>query len=98
MPSANGDYTLPIPVDGDYYWKFKDSGGDGIAWYDNLLLYRRREYWFDKCCGAVTTNSWFMDHPLTPDEVMEKASYLVAQEAEGPLTPITGYRYKGTEH
>ena len=98
MPSANGDYTLPIPVDGDYYWKFKDSGGDGIAWYDNLLLYRRRKYWFDKRCGVVTVNSWRMDCPLTSEQVVDMASLCVRQEMNGPLVPITGYRYKGTEY
>ena len=94
----DNDYTLPVPPKGDYYWEFRDVGGDGIAWHDNLVLYRHRKHWFDKRCGVVTTNSWLMDQPLTPDEALEKASYLVAQEMNGPLTPITGYRHKGTEY
>ena len=94
----NKDYTLPLPPSGDYYWAFLDSDGDGIAWYDNLVLYRPRKYWFDKRCGVVTVNSWRMERPLTSDQVMDMASLCVRQETNGPLVPITGYRYKGAEY
>ena len=92
------EYALRLPNDDDYYWKFKDSGGDGIAWYDHLILYRRRKYWFDKCCGVVTVNSWRMECPLTSEQVVDRASLCVRQELNGPLVPVTGYRYKGMEY
>lgn len=89
--------VLPAFPDERFYWKFNDSG-DGIAWSDNLILYRKRKFWFDKHCGSIVVNAWRADRPLTADEILNKARKLAEEQFLGPLSPITGYRYRGKEY
>ena len=97
MSSANNDYALPALPGDKYYWELKRREG-AYAWSDQLTIFRRRKYWFPKNCGSFAVNGTRMARPLTPDEILDKADEFVDKGLNGPLTPITGYRYEGTEY
>lgn len=93
----SNNYTLPILPSENYYWELKRRNG-AYSWSDQLTIFKKRKYWFDKNCGQFNINGWHMDNPLTTDEIMDKAEEFVRAGLEGPLTPITGYRYNGRDY